>query len=189
MSSSAGSVVGVCTELLPAGRGSWASPRVPRALATDFPCMDEVHGLVYVNQVIDCADRSVVGYCTRPARSRTRSALGSVARASTASSFADGDAGVIVRSDNGLVLPRGVRRLLNPIVSNRASSIRTPLSRTVWPKPIARPSNAGVSGGADSPRWRRFSPVRPWIENYDDDVLVEPRLSSPAAWRERGRRE
>jgi hypothetical protein len=76
--------------------------------ATDFarpgPKRD---GLVYVNEVIDCADRSVVGHCISknaraqetvwPLEDECIKRFGVLPRT---------DTGVVVLSDNGLVLPR-----------------------------------------------------------------------------------
>jgi len=52
------------------------SPEV-RFLRATHPCIwTKYDGLVYVNEVIDCADRSVVGHCISKNDPRTRSGLG-----------------------------------------------------------------------------------------------------------------
>jgi putative transposase len=83
--------------------------------ATDFTCLwTKYDGLIYVNEVIDCADRSVVGYCVSK-RCRAEEAVWALEDACLKrfGVLPRGDAGVTVRSDNGLVFAsRLYRRLL-----------------------------------------------------------------------------
>lgn len=83
--------------------------------ATDFTCVWTKHdGLVYVNEVIDCGDRAVVGYCISK-RCRAVEAVWALEDACLRRFGVLGtdEAGVTVRSDNGLVFAsRLYRRLL-----------------------------------------------------------------------------
>jgi len=83
--------------------------------ATDFTCVwTKYDGLIHVNEVIDCADRCVVGFCI----SKHGSAYEAVWALEDAclrrfGVLAQADAGVIVRSDNGLVFAsRRYRKLV-----------------------------------------------------------------------------
>jgi len=82
---------------------------------TDFTCVWTTYdGLIYVNEVIDCADRSVVGRCISK-RCRAQEALWALEDACIKrfGILPRGDAGVMVRSDNGLVFAsRKYRTLL-----------------------------------------------------------------------------
>ncbi|MBC5825547.1 MAG: IS3 family transposase [Candidatus Eremiobacteraeota bacterium] len=72
---------------------------------TDFTCIwTQYDGLIYVNEVIDCADRSVVGHCISK-RCRAQEAIWALEDACIKrfGILPRGDAGVMVRSDNGLV--------------------------------------------------------------------------------------
>jgi len=73
--------------------------------ATDFTCVwTKYDGLIYVNEVIDCADRSVVGLCISKHCSATEAAWAlEDACLRRFGVLAQADAGVMVRSDN--VLP------------------------------------------------------------------------------------
>ena len=83
--------------------------------ATDFTCVwTKYDGLIYVNEVIDCVDRSVVGYCISK-NCRAQEAVWALEDACIKrfGILSQGDAGVVVRSDNGLVFAsRLYRRLL-----------------------------------------------------------------------------
>ena len=83
--------------------------------ATDFTCVwTEYDGLIYVNEVIDCADRSVVGKCISK-RCRAQEAIWALEDAclKRLGVLPRGDADVVVRSDNGLVFAsRKYRTLL-----------------------------------------------------------------------------
>ena len=83
--------------------------------ATDFTCVwTKYDGLIYVNEVIDCADRSVVGTCISK-RCRAQEAIWALEDACLKrfGILPRGDAGVVVRSDNGLVFAsRKYRTLL-----------------------------------------------------------------------------
>jgi putative transposase len=73
--------------------------------ATDFTCIwTQYDGLIYVNEVIDCGDRGVVGSCISK-RCRAQEALWALEDACLRrfGVLPRGDAGVVVRSDNDLV--------------------------------------------------------------------------------------
>lgn len=84
--------------------------------ATDFTCVwTKYDGLIYVNEVIDCADRSVVGRCISK-NCRAQEAVWALEDACLKrfGALPRGDAGVVVRSDNGLVFAsQKYRRLLS----------------------------------------------------------------------------
>lgn len=83
--------------------------------ATDFTCVwTKYDGLIYVNEVIDCADRSVVGFCINKHCSATEAAWAlEDACLRRFGVLAQADAGVMVRSDNGLVFAsRRYRKLV-----------------------------------------------------------------------------
>lgn len=83
--------------------------------ATDFTCVwTKYDGLIYVNEVIDCGDRSVVGYCISK-RCRAEEAVWALEDACLKcfGVLPREQTGVTVRSDNGLVFAsRLYRRLL-----------------------------------------------------------------------------
>lgn len=83
--------------------------------ATDFTGIwTREDGLVYVNEVIDCADRFVIGRCLSK-NCRAQEAVWALEDACIRSFgvLPRGDAGVVVRSDNGLVFASQLyRRLL-----------------------------------------------------------------------------
>src|SRR5579883_2792048 len=84
--------------------------------ATDFTCVwTKYDGLVYVNEVIDCADRSVVGYCISK-NCRAQEAVWALEDACIKrfGILPRGDAGVVVRSDNGLVFASRLYRRRGP---------------------------------------------------------------------------
>jgi len=81
--------------------------------ATDFTCVwTKYDGLIYVNEVIDCGDRSVVGHCISK-RCRAEEAVWALEDACLKRfGVLPREAGVVVRSDNGLVFAsRRYRRL------------------------------------------------------------------------------
>jgi len=83
--------------------------------ATDFTCVwTKYDGLIYVNEVVDCGDRGIVGFCISK-RCRAEEAVWALEDACLRrfGVLPTGDAGVTVRSDNGLVFAsRLYRRLL-----------------------------------------------------------------------------
>ena len=180
-------------ELLSAGRSQFEHcGAFRRALGNRFHLRldPKYDGLVYVNEVIDCADRSVVGHCISKNAVHRRQFGHSRMRASSASVFLPrGDAGVVVRSDNGLVFasrlyrtasrvvrpPTGVHPSAYPRAERRGRSVSQNLQARVR---VAAPIRA---------RWRTDSTtVGPWIDHYNNR---RPHSSlgylSPAAWRER----
>jgi putative transposase len=82
--------------------------------ATDFTCVwTKYNGLIYVNEVIDCADRSIVGRCISK-RCRAQEAVWALEDACLKrfGVLPRQDTGVMVRSDNGLVFASGLYRKL-----------------------------------------------------------------------------
>jgi putative transposase len=158
--------------------------------ATDFTCVwTRYDGLVYVNEVIDCADRSVVGYCISK-NARAQEAVWALEDACIKrfGVLPRGDAGVVVRSDNGLVFAsRMYRRLLksyglqqefiHPHTPEQNGVVeayhKTFKRECVWQHRFATLNEV-------------LKTVGPWIENYN---YRRPHSSlnylSPAAWRER----
>jgi putative transposase len=84
--------------------------------ATDFTAIwTKFDGLVFINEVIDCADRSVVGfYISKNCRAQEAVWALEDACLKRLGVLPRGDGGVVVRSDNGLVFAsRRYRRLLS----------------------------------------------------------------------------
>jgi len=157
--------------------------------ATDFTCVwTKYDGLVYVNEVIDCADRSVVGYCISK-NARAQEAVWALEDACIKrfGVLPRGDAGVVVRSDNGLVFAsRMYRRLLksyglqqefiHPHTPEQNGVVeayhKTFKRECVWQHRFATLEEVLKTVGL-------------WIENYNNR---RPHSSlgylSPAAWRE-----
>jgi putative transposase len=157
--------------------------------ATDFTCVwTKYDGLVYVNEVIDCADRSVVGYCiSKNARAQEAVWAREDACIKRFGVLPRGDAGVVVRSDNGLVFAsRMYRRLLksyglqqefiHPHTPEQNGVVeayhKTFKRECVWQHRFATLEEVLKTVGL-------------WIENYNNR---RPHSSlgylSPAAWRE-----
>jgi putative transposase len=158
--------------------------------ATDFTCVwTRYEGLVYVNEVIDCADRSVVGYCISK-NCRAQEAVWALEDACLKrfGVLPRGDAGVVVRSDNGLVFASRLYRRLLASYGLRQEFIH----------PHTPEQNGVVEAYHKTFKrecvWQhRFGTleevvmtVGPWIDNYNNR---RPHSSlsylSPAAWRER----
>lgn len=158
--------------------------------ATDFTCIWTTYeGLVYVNEIIDCADRSVAGYCISK-RCRAQEAVWALEDACIKrfGVLPCGDAGVVVRSDNGLVFASKLyRRLLKSYgLTQEFIHPHTPEQNGVveaYHKTFKREC-------IWQHRFATFDEVLrvvgPWIDNYNNR---RPHSSlgylSPAAWRER----
>lgn len=158
--------------------------------ATDFTCIwTRDDGLVYVNEVIDCADRFVAGHCISK-HCRAQEAVWALEDACIKSFgvLPRGDAGVVVRSDNGLVFAsRLYRRLLasyglrqefiHPHTPEQNGVVeayhKTFKRECVWQNRFVNLDHVIRVAG-------------PWIDHYNNR---RPHSSlgylSPAAWRER----
>lgn len=82
--------------------------------ATDFTCVwTKYDGLIHVNEVIDCADRGVVGYCISK-RCGAQEAVWALEDACLKrfGVLPHEDTGVTIRSDNGLVFASRLYRKL-----------------------------------------------------------------------------
>lgn len=158
--------------------------------ATDFTCVwTKYDGLIYVNEVIDCADRAVVGSCISK-NCRAQEAVWALEDACIKrfGVLPQGNAGVVVRSDNGLVFAsRLYRRLLgsygldqefiHPHTPEQNGVVeayhKTFKRECVWQHRFATIDEATAV-------------ISRWIDHYNNR---RPHSSlgylSPAAWRER----
>jgi putative transposase len=158
--------------------------------ATDFTCVwTKYDGLIYVNEVIDCADRSVVGRCISK-NCRAQEAVWALEDACLKrfGALPRGDAGVVVRSDNGLVFAsQKYRRLLSsyglkqefihphtPEQNGVVEAYHKTFKREcVWQHRFATLEEATVV-------------ISAWIDRYNNRRLHSSLgYLTPAAWRER----
>ena len=155
-----------------------------------FTCVwTRYEGLVYVNEVIDCADRSVVGYCISK-NCRAQEAVWALEDACIKrfGVLPRGDADVVVRSDNGLVFAsRLYRRLLS------SYGLRQEFIHPHTPEQNGVVEAYHTTFKRECVWQHRFGTleevvktVGPWIDNYNN---LRPHSSlgylSQAAWRER----
>lgn len=157
--------------------------------ATDFTCVwTKYDGLIYVNEIIDCGDRSVVGHCISK-RGRAQEAVWALEDACLKRfGILPRESGVTVRSDNGLVfVSRLYRRMLksyglqqefiHPHTPEQNGVVeayhKTFKRECVWQNRFATLDEA-------------TSVISAWIEHYNTQ---RPHSSlgylTPAAWRER----
>jgi putative transposase len=158
--------------------------------ATDFTCVwTKYDGLIYVNEVVDCADRSVVGRCISK-NCRAQEAVWALEDACLTrfGALPRGDAGVVVRSDNGLVFAsRLYRRLLasyglkqefiHPHTPEQNGVVeayhKTFKRECVWQHRFATLEEATAV-------------INVWIDRYNNQRLHSSLgYLTPAAWRER----
>lgn len=110
-------------------------------------------GLMYVNEVIDCGDRGVVGYCiSKRCREEAVWALED-ACLQRFGILPTEDAGVTVLSDNGLVFASKLyRRLLKSYGLQQEFTHPHAPEQNGGSKPITKRSNASAFGNTDPRR-------------------------------------
>lgn len=159
--------------------------------ATDFTCVwTRDDGLVYVSEVIDCADRLVAGHCISK-RCRAQEAVWALEDACIKrfGVLPRGDAGVEVRSDNGLVFASRLHRRLLASYGLRQEFIhphtpeqngvieayhKTFKRECVWQQRFVNLDHV-------------IRVVGPWIDHYNNRRPHSLGYLSPAVWRERDR--